>query len=135
MKNKVAIQYRKFLDMLNELRRKIGEDPEEIFKIAKIHYGPIYGLGPNVATEILNTYLPEKYPILNNNPLSSLIRLGLTSFPNQQSFQADTYGQYANLMTEIRKMCKFKDLAQVDHFMNFIYQKYIKAKNRVNRKK
>jgi len=126
MKSKVAPHYRRFLSMLDELRKNIGKEPAEVFEIAKRHFDSIHGLGGNVVTEILNTYMPTKYPILNKNPLSSLKKLGLTNYPNQQSFHPETYAHYANLMTEVAKMCNFKNLGRVDHFMNFIYWKYVK---------
>lgn len=126
MKNKVAPHYKHFVKMLEQLRKAIGKEPEEVFKLAKSHFENIHGLGGNVVTEILNTYMPKRYPILNKNPLSSLKSLGLSSYPNQQSFQPETYAQYSNLMSEIAKMCGFDSLGRVDHFMNYIYWKYVK---------
>ena len=127
MKNRVASHYRRFLQMLLGLKRNIGSTPRKAFEIAKSHYDNIEGLGGNVVTEILNTYSPEDYPILNKNPLSSLKKLGLTSFPNQQSFRPETYEQYANLMSEIAKLCGFENLSRLDHFMNYVYWKYVKG--------
>lgn len=126
MKNKVAPHYGRFITMLEELRNNIGKEPGEMFELAKSHFDNIHGLGGNVVTEILNTYIPQKYPILNKNPLSSLKNLGLSIYPNQQSFHPETYAQYSNLMSEIAKMCDFESLGRVDHFMNFIYWKYVK---------
>jgi len=126
MKNRVAPHYKLFLKMLPDLKRNIGSTPQKIFEIAKSHFDFIDGLGGNVVTEILNTYAPKRYPILNKNPLSSLKKLGLTSFPNQQSFHPASYEQYTDLMTKIAKMCGFENLSRVDHFMNFIYWKYVK---------
>jgi hypothetical protein len=126
MKNKVSPHYKRFLAMLDELKGNLGVTPMQIFSIAKRYFDKIDGLGGNVTTEILNTYMPSKYPILNDNPLSSLNKLGLKSFPSTQFFRPETYGEYAELMSGIARMCDFQNLSRVDHFMNFVYWKYVK---------
>jgi hypothetical protein len=88
----------------------------------------IPGLGPNVATEILNTLDPLRYPILNANPLTSLRRLGVQlRGVGSIRRRGERYQSYADTLEDLAVKCRFQDLAQVDHFLNYIFHRIIRA--------
>jgi hypothetical protein len=126
-KNNVAKRFRKFIDMLRALRPLIGRPPEQVFELAMSYAARIHGLGPNVVTEILNTYSPSLYPVLNNNPITSLREMGVANYPAPSQFRPETYAQYADLLKNLAVHCGFADLSQVDHFMNYVYWTHAKA--------
>ena len=129
-KNKVALNPNRAVALVKMLKKLIGEPPEIIYAAAlKLKQSKnIQGIGPNVISEILNTYDPTRYAVLNKNPLESLKALGFRSYPAPASFTADTYAAYCEFMTNLGKTCGLKDLSDLDHFMNFIYWKYAKKK-------
>ena len=86
----------------------------------------VKGLGVNVLTETLNTYSPNKCAVLNKNPLGSLSHLGFENFKRQESFNASDYEDYNGFIKEFAKSCEFKNLSQVDHFLNYIYWEHVK---------
>lgn len=127
-KNSVKKHHHKFKSLLNEIINNLDKDPENIYKQVEKYYKKntpekINGLGPNIITEILNTYLPEKYAVLNQNPLTSIKYFGFEKFPHAQNFKPINYKDFNNLISGLMKICKFETLGQVDHFLNFIYWK------------
>jgi len=58
-----------------------------------------------------------------------LSNLGFKKFPVANDFNIDTYENYNNLITEIAIACKFEDLGQIDHFLSWYYEKYVKRKD------
>jgi HKD family nuclease len=139
-KEKVATGYHRFVRMLREIRDNIGVPPDDLFSLARKYIDvksieKIRGLGVNVITEVFNTYAPEKYPVLNNNPLGVLRFFGFSDFPTSNAFRPETYVVYTSLMAEIATEFGFADLSRVDHFMNYIYWKeHDKIKGRENKR-
>ena len=125
-KNSVKKHHFKFKSLLNEVINNLNKDPENIYKQVEKYYkknnpDKISGLGPNIITEILNTYSPQKFAILNQNPLTSIKHFGFEKFPHAQNFKSENYRDFNNLISGLMKICKFETLGQVDHFLNFIY--------------
>ncbi len=127
-KSMIASNYSKFLVMLRDILRSLNMDTILLIEKAVKKAQPIDGLGLNVITEILNTMKPKKYAVLNKNSISSLKLLGFSaSIPrNKLMFSPDKYVQFNETTKEIARDCKFDDLSQVDHFLNFIYWHYVK---------
>lgn len=125
-KNKVASDYKTFIEMVHQISDNIKKSPEEVFGIGLKHVKKVKGLGVNVLTEIMNTYDSKKFGVLNNNPLTSLKFFGFSEFPSPNSFKPDTYERYNSLISEFMKICGFKSMGQVDHFLNYIYWRYAK---------
>ena len=123
----VADGYTKFLEMLREVRDAIGRPASEVFGRGLNYVEQIPYLGRNVLTEIMNTYDPQLYSVLNRKPIKSLRIMKLSKFPDPGSFGGDRYDDYNNQMKEIRKACRFKDLSQVDHFMNYVSDNEVKG--------
>lgn len=127
-KNSVADNYKKFLILLKEVRKKINSLPEIVFEIGLQHALEINGLGLNVLTEILNTYKPSKFAVLNRNPATSLSHLGFEEFKSfsKKSFTVEKYMRFNSLIKELAGLCEFSELSEVDHFLNYVYWKYAK---------
>jgi len=43
------------------------------------------------------------------------------------SFREEKYVEYNDLLKNVAVRCGFGDLSQVDHFMNYVYWKYVKV--------
>jgi len=125
-KNRVASNYKTFIKMTRKVRDNIGKSPKEVFEIGLKYVKKVKGLGVNVLTEIMNTYDSKQYAVLNNNPLTSLKFFGFSEFPDPNNFKSDRYEMYNSLISEFMKICGFKSMGQVDHFLNYIYWKYAK---------
>lgn len=125
-KNKVKKYHLEFKTMLNEIHTNLNKSPQEIFEVTEKYFKPgkkekINGLGINIVTEILNTYAPNKFAVLNQNPLTSIKAFGLESFPHSQSFKSTNYEDFCSLIVSLMNTCEFESLGQTDHFLNFIY--------------
>jgi len=82
--------------------------------------GEISGIGPNIITEILMTYHPEKFANLNKNPLTVLNFIG-RKFPSPSSFKGSDYAEYISLIDQIREELKMKSFLEIDSFFNYVY--------------
>jgi HKD family nuclease len=129
-KNRIADNYRQFLRMLREVPSAVRATPEVAFDRLMAHARRIKGLGVNVVTEILNTYAPRKFAVLNENPVGSLERMGFERFGslNKTVITAADYARFNELASELARRARFSDLSHVDHFLNFIYWNYVKAR-------
>jgi HKD family nuclease len=127
-KEKVAKNYKIFLAMLRDIKRNIKNQPEVVLEKGLDYVRRIDGLGPNVLTEIMNTYSPTKFAVLNKNPISTLSVLGFENFGtlNKGNLSGATYKRFNAIISEIANLCSFKNLSQVDHFLNYIYWRYVK---------
>jgi hypothetical protein len=125
-KESVKEFYGEFKVMLNDIIENIDKSPREILKKVEKYYRvgneqKIDGIGPNIMTEILNTYAPHKFAVLNQNPLTSIKYLGFEEFPHSQSFKPKHYNDFTVLLSGIMNGYGFETLGQVDHFLNYIY--------------
>jgi HKD family nuclease len=122
-KTMVANNYQTVLRMVNKLYEKIDQPIWEVFDIGKFYAVNIKGISVNVLTEILNTFSPNRFAVLNKRPLEILAYFGFEDFPDQNVFKPATYKRFVDLIAEIRDLCHFEDLGRVDHFLNYIYDK------------
>ena len=125
-KSMVKENHLKFKTMLNEIHANLNKSPKVIFEVTEKYFksgkkAKINGLGINIVTEILNTYAPNKFAVLNQNPLTSIKAFGFESFPHSQSFKSSNYEDFCNLIVSLMNTCEFESLGQTDHFLNFIY--------------
>ncbi|MEX0597027.1 MAG: phospholipase D-like domain-containing protein [Candidatus Paceibacterota bacterium] len=128
-KSKVQHHHLRFKELLDEIYSNLDKESHELYSLvqAYIKYGSnkkIDGMGPNILTEIFNTYRPSKFGVLNDNPLTSIKFFSFEDFPNSQSFKPENYRDFNLLLTGIMKAYKLTDLGQVDHFLNYIYWKH-----------
>lgn len=133
-KNRVAASYDLFIQLLNAIDVNIKKRVpiEVVFDIGIEYVRNIKGLGPNVLTEIMNTYDSKRFSVLNDNPVSSLSHLGFKNFGSldKKYVTGKKYLEFNSLIKEVAKLCGFSNLAEVDHFLNFIYMKYVKPSKR-----
>lgn len=126
-KSKVLAHGRRVTSLVRILRDNISSSPGDIYRIAGDSTEDIPGIGPNIITEILNTFAPDRFAVLNSNPLGSLQKLGFKRYPAAPSFKPETYAEYCELLQLLRRRCKLKTLGEVDHFLNYIYWRYVKC--------
>ncbi len=123
LKYEVAACYDEFLSLLAVIKTKMAETPDVVMEAGLKYIRKIDGMGLNVLTEIMNTYAPKKFSVLNRNPVTSLVRLGFENFGSleKHGFSGRKYSKFNNLILELAQLCRFSDLSQVDHFLNFVY--------------
>lgn len=121
--NKIAPQHDVVQSMVRDIAAHLERSASEMFALGRNWMKKIKGLGPNVFTEFCNTFRPEKYAVLNLNPLTSLRKLGQGAFPAQDAFRATDYQDYCQQLDELRRTCGFNDLGETDHFLNYVYQR------------
>jgi len=126
-KNEISKRYGRVAELIRFAVANHTGRIDEVFERMTERAERIPGLGPNVVTEILNTLDPSRYPVLNANPVESLDKLGVRDFPGPQSFDGNTYARYAAVLEELATDCGFKNLAQVDHFLNYIYHRILRG--------
>ncbi len=119
-KSNVVSNYKQVIAMFAALKELIGQSPESIVEAGMARTQKIRGLGPNVLTEAMHTWNPQRYPVLNNNTITALKELGVR-FPNPRSFRAQTFKSYSQTIGLLAEQCKFKSLTHMDKFLNFIY--------------
>jgi hypothetical protein len=87
----------------------------------------IPGFGINGLTEIMNAYNPKKFSVANGRSLKSLAKLNIAHYKTvANNFSPDDYASYNKLIEEIALTCGFADLGQVDHFLSWYYNSYMK---------
>jgi len=107
--------------LVRAIRDNAARSPQELFELGRQFVSRIAGIGPNVLTEIMNTYYPDRCAVLNRNPLTSLRYFGLSDFPVHNSFKGYHYGRYNDVITYIKNLCGFESLGRADHFLSFVY--------------
>ncbi|MBI5098794.1 MAG: hypothetical protein HZB30_06100 [Nitrospirae bacterium] len=125
-KSKIFGGFQAFKKLVHDTVKYIDKSPQETFDNLSKYFKKgsdkkIRGVGPNIVTEIMHTYRPETFAVLNDNPLTSLKYFGFEEFPNAQSFSATNYDDFNTLIAGFMKACSFETMGQVDHFLNFVY--------------
>jgi hypothetical protein len=125
-KNQVADGFIEVCKMIGEIRDHSDASSTALFEIGLPYVKRVSRLGVNVLTEIMHSYHPNRCPVLNNNSLGSLRRLAIGRFPDPQSFDAEDYHRFTEIVTYLRDLCGFNSLGQVDHFLDYVYHNYVK---------
>ncbi len=120
-KNQVLPHYTTIQGMIKDIAENLERPVEDVFQCGTEWLRRVPHLGPNVLTEVLNTLRPEKFPILNLNPTTSMERLGLGVFPNPIAFKPEDYARFCKALGDLRDRCSFADFGETDHFLNYIY--------------
>lgn len=82
--------------------------------------------GINALTEILNTYHPQLFPVLNGRTMSVLSNLGIIKHKDPNSFNTDNYLEYRKVLTEIKRLGKFQDFRETDLVFSHYYEDIVK---------
>ncbi len=125
-KNFVISEHRRVHSFISDMAANTALTPKAIFALGSRRRDGITGLGPNVMTEIFNALAPDRFPVLNNNPLTGLKELGFGIFPSPALFSPSDYERYTNALGRLRDQAGFSDFGETDHFLNFIYWKLAK---------
>ncbi len=120
-KKQVVRHHQLMQKMIREISENLNATPEAMFGIGRRWIAKIPGLGPNVFTEFCNTLSPSRFAVLNNNPITSLQKLGQAALPSPQQFSPENYQRYCDVLQQLRHKAGFRDLGETDHFLNFVY--------------
>jgi HKD family nuclease len=129
-KNLIAKRHMTFLKLLKEVRGRINADAVDLFASGMKYAKSVKGLGVNAVTELMNTYAPDKFSVLNANPVSSLELMGFAGYAslNKNAFPPRRYGEFNELIRELARDYKLQSVSHVDHFLNFVYWKHVKKR-------
>jgi hypothetical protein len=133
-KGQVVHHYRKVLSLIRVIRSNSGEPPEALFKIGKKRIETIRGFGVNLLTEVMHTFGPDRFAVLNKRPLTALKKFGCDPFPTPGSFEAEVYGQFNDIVAEVKNECSLQSMAQADHFLSYVYSEDKKERKRRQQK-
>lgn len=125
-KTTFAKKHKAIIKIIKLIHNNKDKRPEFVFSKTLPIVKSIKRFGVNALTEIMNTYNPNKFSVANGRTLNSLTDLGFAKFPKANNFTIDIYEKYNDLITEIAIACNFKDLGQVDHFLSWYYDQYVK---------
>jgi HKD family nuclease len=126
-KNQVADGFKDVCKMVQTIREHPNNSSSELFSLGQPYVKRVFGLGVNVLTEVMHSYYPDRCPVLNNNSLGSLRKLTIGHFPEPQLFEIEDYHRFTEILDYLRTRCGFHSMGQVDHFLNYVYQNYVKS--------
>jgi len=127
-KKRMSRSYKKIIAIIKLVAKNKSESPLSLFAKCNVVANNANRFGVNAMTEIMSTYYPGRFSIANGRTIQSLDDLGLKVFPSANSFDEKIYANYNKLISDIAKLSGFKNLAQVDHFLSWYYQGYVKPK-------
>ncbi len=125
-KNQVADGFLETCAMIRSVREHPEASATKLFALGIPYVRRVTGLGVNVLTEVMNAYYPDWCPVLNNNSLGSLRHLAIGRFPEPQSFDAEDYQRFTEILHYLRDLCGFDSMGHVDHLLNYVYFYYVK---------
>jgi HKD family nuclease len=118
--SKVKKHPQKFQNLVKYIKKNHHKPVDEVFENTMKIADQIPKLGINVVTEMLATYNPQKFAIVNNSPVVALRYFGVYT-KNKSSFDGLYYSVFCRWMCEIQKLIGAKSLLEVDGFFNYIY--------------
>ncbi|MEC6823972.1 restriction endonuclease PLD domain-containing protein [Photobacterium piscicola] len=127
-KTRVAKNYNEFILLVDFLTNYHNRNKAvvDVFESIIPYKKSIYGLGFNVITEMLNTFSPDKFPVLNKNPISSVKFIFGKEFKEPDLFKSKDYKKYTDFMHSIRNEIGAINFIETDHFLNYVYWTYAK---------
>lgn len=122
-KTKISKKYKSFTKLLQLI---VASKPGDIklFEPALNLAKKIPGLGLNVLTELLMTFYPKTFPVLNGNSLISIKHLGfaMTLSKMKSLIKPYQYEQFQEfLFVNICKKGNFSNFMHCDCFLSFLY--------------
>lgn len=117
--------YRKFAELVRFIRDNKSKAPEYVFSEAMELVQNIKGASVNYVTEIMVSYNPQDFAILNRNPFRVLTEeAGITfKYKRPRSFNGKEYAYYCEIIKEISEELGFSNMLEADSFFNEIYWK------------
>lgn len=116
----------KFQALVEAIRGNKDKKPRELFEIGMEHVRKIPGMNVNMLTELMITYDPYKYAILNRASHKPLLSLNARFLKrNTGGFDGEDYDYFCRLIMHIRQSFGLKDMLEADSLLESYY-KYIK---------
>lgn len=117
--------YKNFAELVRFIRDNKSESPDYVFTKARKLVNNINGASVNYVTEIMISYNPKDFAILNDRPLKVLTQKAGISFKHKDkySFDGKDYTYYCEIIKEISKELGFSDMLEADSFFSEIYEK------------
>jgi HKD family nuclease len=119
--------YRRIIEAVRFIKEHRNDGPRKVYAGARRIILPVTKYGVNAITEIMNVYNPN-FSIANGRAASSLGDLYRRQIgqPRKRQFDEHRYLAYNNLIQHIRHCCNAKDLGQVDHFLSWYFDTYLR---------
>lgn len=124
-KSSVYTCYKEFAKLVRFIRDNKSEAPDYVFVKAMKLVKKIQGASVNYITEIMISYNPKDFAVLNDRTLSVLIQEAGISFKHKDkySFDGKDYTYYCEMIKEISKELGFSNMLETDSFFSKIYEK------------
>lgn len=118
---------RKMIDLFRQGEEAAKLAPMEGYGILRDIAMPLPGIGINLVSEVLSTYAPQRFAVVNRNTVDALARLGLT-FKGSSNLELKTiapvrYAEIQGLIAIVRDRIGAGDFPTTDAFLNWIFQK------------
>lgn len=123
-KSSIYTCYNEFAKLVRFIRDNQSEAPNYVFNKAMELVENVSGASVNYVTEIMISYNPKEFAILNSNPFTVLTEeAGITfKYGLPSSFSGKDYAYYCEIIKEISEELGFSDMLEADSFLNKIYQ-------------
>jgi HKD family nuclease len=118
---------RKMIDLFRQGETAAKLAPAEGYSVLRDIAMPLPGVGINLVSEVLSTYAPRRFAVVNRNTVDALARLGLT-FKGSSNLELKTitparYAEIQGLVATVRDQIGAGDFPETDAFLNWIFQK------------
>ncbi|NEH52429.1 hypothetical protein GR210_26990 [Rhizobium leguminosarum] len=89
----------------------------------------IPGVGTNMVTEIMSTFAPNTYPVINGNTRAALAGFGLTfsGAHTLDTLKPERYSEVVEMIAGVRDRVGEADFAETDAFLNWVFQRAKRA--------
>jgi hypothetical protein len=114
-------------DVFQQIVRVAARDTggiAEVFERLRELADQASGIGPNVLTEILQTYDNDHYAVMNQNSVAGMGLAGYSNFPdkpNRGSVDGSLYAEFCKRATSIRQKLGLANLSELDAVFNYAY--------------
>lgn len=120
-----ALDYPGEMIALFQVAQGAGRLPVESgYNQVRLAAKPIPGVGPNMITEILSTFFPTRYAVVNGNTREALALLGfhMSGSLNKDSLTPARYAEVRAVIAAVMKRIDAKDFPETDAFLNWLFQ-------------
>lgn len=122
-KTSIYKYYKEFAQLIHFIRTNKLKSPDYVFSNAMKLAKNIKGVSVNYVTEIMISYNPQDFAILNRNSFTVLSeKAGINfKYKNPRSFNGEEYTYFCELIKEISEKLGFSNMLEADSFFNDIY--------------
>ena len=119
----IYINYKEVAKLVRFIRANKSESSDYVFAKAMKQAKDITGVSVNFITEVMISYNPKEFAILNGNPFKVLTEeAGITfKYELPSSFSGKDYAYYCEIIKEISEELGFSNMLEADSFFNEIY--------------